>query len=59
MNLRTEKAVQPYVFLLTFEDGRTERVEVSVGCFSAAVLGLPRFSDVGKYKYELLNRKGK
>lgn len=45
-----------FVFSLQFEDGRTEEVTVAAGSFSAAVIGLPRFCEVGKYKYKLLNR---
>ena len=41
-------------FALQFTDGRTEEMTVMASTFSAAVLGLPRFSDVGKYKYTVL-----
>lgn len=55
--LVTNVVKHPYVFLLHFEDGRTEQVEVNAECFSAAVLSLPRFCDVGKFKYELVKGK--
>lgn len=52
-NTETKKQFR---FLLNFDDGRTEEVAVTAGSFSAAVIGLPRFAEVGKYKYKLLNR---
>lgn len=47
-----------WVFSLHFSDGRNEKVTVNASCFSAAVLSLPRFSDVGKYRYTLLKNGG-
>ena len=55
--LKTVTGKMPFVFALQFTDGRTEEVEVQAGSFPAAVLSLPRFSDVGKYKYELVKGK--
>lgn len=52
--LVTNVVKKTYRFSLLFEDGRTEEVEIPAECFSAAVLSLPRFKDVGKYKYTLL-----
>ncbi len=47
---------KPFRFILTFEDGRTEKMEIEAESFSAAVLSLPRFSAVGTYKYQLVSR---
>lgn len=44
-------------FLLHFTDGRTEEVTVHAREFHEAIFGLPRFSDVGKFKYELVSKK--
>ena len=52
--LRTNAIKHPFVFSLLFADGRTEEIEVQADSFSAAVLALPRFADVGKYKYTLV-----
>lgn len=52
--LKTNTVKHPYVFRLMFTDGRIEEVEVQVDSFSAAVLALPRFAEVGKYRYELV-----
>ena len=46
-----------WVFLLHFEDGRTEEMTVEAETFSAAIFSLPRFADVGKFKYELIKGK--
>ena len=56
--LRTNAVKQPWVFLLHFEDGRTEEMTVNAETFSAAIFSLPRFADVGKFKYTLLHGKG-
>lgn len=56
-NLKTNTIKHPFVFRLMFADGRTEEVEVSADSFSAAVLSLPRFAEVGKYKYTLVKGK--
>lgn len=58
VKLKTNTVKLPYVFALVFADGRTEQVEVQADSFSAAVLALPRFAEVGKYKYELLKGRG-
>ena len=55
--LKTNAVKTPFVFSLHFPDGRTEEVEVQAESFSAAVLALPRFSEVGKYKYTLVKGK--
>lgn len=55
--LVTNVVKHPYVFLLHFEDGRTEKKEIQAESFSAAVLSLPRFADAGKYKYTLVSGK--
>lgn len=55
--LKTNVVKHPFVFVLHFEDGRTEQIEVQSESFSAAVLSLPRFADVGKFKYELIKGK--
>lgn len=57
--LITNVVKKPWHFLLHFTDGRTEEITVEASCFSAAIFSLPRFCEVGKFKYELLNRKGK
>lgn len=49
--LITNVVKKPFKFTLTFEDGRTQDITVEAESFSAAVLSLPRFSDVGKYSY--------
>ena len=46
-----------WTFALHFADGRTEEQTVQAESFSAAVLSLPRFAEVGKYKYTLLKGK--
>ena len=48
---------KPWHFLLHFADGRTEEKTVEASSFSAAVLALPRFADVGKYRYTLVKGK--
>lgn len=55
--LITNVVKKPWVFALQFEDGRTEEVEVQAESFSAAVLSLPRFAEVGRYKYTVLHGK--
>ena len=50
-------AKKPWHFILHFEDGRTEDITIQSSCFSAAVLALPRFADVGKYKYTLTKQE--
>lgn len=55
--LVTNVVKKTYAFSLLFEDGRTEEVEVLAESFSAAVLSLPRFKDVGKFKYTLVSGK--
>ena len=55
--LKTNTIKYPYVFRLMFTDGRTEEIEVQADSFSAAVLSLPRFAEVGKYKYTLVKGK--
>lgn len=55
--LITNVVKKPWRFLLHFPDGRTEDLTVEASSFSAAVLALPRFADVGKYKYTLVKGK--
>lgn len=55
--LRTNTVKHPFVFNLLFADGRTEEIEVQTDSFSAAVLALPCFAEVGKYKYTLVKGK--
>lgn len=55
--LKMNAVKTPFVFALHFTDGRTEEVEVAAESFSAAVLALPRFADVGKYRYTLVKGK--
>lgn len=52
--LVTNTIKKPFTFVLHFKDGKPdETVTITADSFNAAVLGLPRFADVGKYKYEL------
>lgn len=44
-------------FSLSFEDGRAEERTVLARDFPSAILSLPRFAEVGKYKYKLLSTK--
>lgn len=44
---------KPFHFTLYFTDGRSEEVTVNAESFHAAVFGLPRFAEVGRYRYEL------
>lgn len=46
--------VKPYIFVLTFEDGRKERIEIEAESYRAAAMRLPRFAEVGKYRYKLV-----
>ena len=57
--LRQNVVKTPWHFRLHFADGRTEEMTVEARDFSAAIFSLPRFCEVGKFKYELVNRKGK
>lgn len=57
MKTSSEKKKPTWNFLLSFEDGKSENVTVEARDFSAAVLSLPRFADVGKYKYTLVKGK--
>ena len=43
---------KPWTFILHFKDGRTEEVTVHAETYNTAILSLPRFADVGRYKYE-------
>ena len=52
--LRQNVIKKPWHFILHFEDGRTEEMTVQATSFSAAVLSLPRFADVGRFKYTLV-----
>lgn len=45
-----------WTFTLTFADGRTQDVEVVSESYHSAVYGLPRFDEVGKYKYKLKSK---
>ena len=53
-SLKMNVVKKPWVFELYFSDGRTEEITVEASTFSAAVLSLPRFDDVGKFKYKLI-----
>lgn len=55
--LRQNVTKKEWRFLLHFTDDRTEEISVMASTFPAAVLSLPRFADVGKYKYTLLKGK--
>lgn len=52
--LKTNIVKKPWHFVLHFTDGRTEEITVEARDFSAAIFSLPRFADVGKYKYTLV-----
>lgn len=54
--LRTNVIKKKWTFALTFTDGRMEEVEVEAESYSAAILSLPRFADVGRYKYEPIKK---
>jgi hypothetical protein len=41
-------------FALHFTDGRTEEVTVEAESYHVAIYALPRFADVGRYRYEPL-----
>ena len=43
-------------FILHFPDGRDEEITIDAESYQSAVYGLPRFADVGPYKYELLKK---
>lgn len=45
-----------YTFHLHFPDGREDEIDVEAESFHAAVLGLPKFDEVGRYRYELKGR---
>ncbi len=45
---------KPWRFRLHFEDGHTEEITVQAESYHVAVYSLPRFAEVGKYKYEYL-----
>lgn len=47
---------KPFRFILHFPDGRDEEITVDAESYHSAVYGLPRFADVGPYKYELLKK---
>lgn len=55
MKLIKNVVKKPFRFLLTFLDGRTEEVTVEAESYHNAIYALPRFSEVGKYKYEHWN----
>lgn len=57
MGKNTERKNPTWHFLLSFDDGRTENVTVEARDFSSAIFSLPRFADVGKFKYKLLNSR--
>lgn len=45
--------VKPYTFSLTFEDGRKQKIEIEAESYRAAAMRLPRFAEVGRYRYKL------
>lgn len=49
--LVTNTVKKPFTFILTFSDGRTDEVTVMADSYHSAVYGLPRFAEVGRYKY--------
>lgn len=49
----TNVVKKKYPFALTFEDGHKERIEIEAESYRAAAMLLPRFADVGKYRYKL------
>lgn len=49
---RKAVVTKPYRFILHFADGRDEEVTVHAESYHAAIFGLPRFAEVGRYKYE-------
>ena len=55
--LRQNVVKKPWRFILHFTDGRTEEMTIEASTFSAAVLSLPRFADVGKFKYTIVGAK--
>ena len=44
-------------FALHFTDGREEEVTVEAESYHVAVYSLPRFADVGPYKYDFLKEE--
>ena len=54
MKLIKNVVKKPFRFLLTFADGRTEEVTVEAESYNSAIFALPRFAEVGRYKYEHL-----
>ncbi len=57
MNIRKNVVTKPWRFLLHFSDGRTEEITVQAESYHNALYALPRFADVGKYKYEFLKEE--
>ena len=49
--LVTNTVKKPFYFILTFTDGRTDEVTIMADSYHSAVFGLPKFSEVGRYKY--------
>lgn len=43
-----------FKFLLHFDDGRTEEITVQSETYHGAIYSLPRFADVGRYRYEYI-----
>ena len=55
--LRTNVIKKPWRFLLHFSDGRTEEITVQAESYHNALYALPRFADVGPYKYDFLKEE--
>ena len=52
--LVTNVVKKKYHFSLAFEDGHKERIEIEAESYRCAAMQLPRFADVGKYRYKLV-----
>ena len=57
MKKNCENKKPTWHFVLSFEDGRTEDVAVEARDFPSAIFSLPRFADVGKFKYKLVSTR--
>ena len=51
---KTDSQWKPWHVRLYYEDGRSEVLVVMAESISSMVFALPCFSDVGKYRYEIL-----
>lgn len=56
--LVTNTVKKKFTFRLTYaDDGAVQIITLKADSYHAAVFGLPRFADVGKYKYELVSEE--